>query len=125
MAKQRPLRSDDDRPTPLFSEAGGAGDQGPADFDRLIHERIRLGIVSALAVNDSLTFGDLKGMLGTTDGNLSTHLTRLIEADYLTADRSTGITRYRITAQGQAAFAAYVARLESLLHPDSVRLDSP
>lgn len=119
MAKQRPLRSDDDRPTPLFSEAGGAGDQGPADFDRLIHERIRLGIVSALAVNDSLTFGDLKGMLGTTDGNLSVHARRLEEAGYVECTKSfigrVPRTEYRLTTPGRRALEQYLDHMESLI----------
>lgn len=93
--------------------------------DTLVHAPIRLAVLSLLTATDEAEFTWLRDTVRTTDGNLSTHLTRLIEAHYLTADRSSGITRYRITAQGHAAFAAYVARLESLLHPDPVRLDSP
>src|SRR5436305_15326910 len=60
----------------------------PADLDRLIHERIRLGIVSALAVNRSLTFNELKALLKTTDGNLSVHARKLEEADYIVCTKS-------------------------------------
>ena len=60
----------------------------PADLDRLIHERVRLGIVSALAVNRSLTFNELKAMLKTTDGNLSVHARKLEEADYIVCSKS-------------------------------------
>lgn len=119
MAKQRPLRSDETRPAPLFSEPGGAGDGGPAEFDRLIHERIRLGIVSALAVNDSLTFSDLKGMLGTSDGNLSVHARRLEEAGYLECTKSfigrVPRTEYSLTTAGRRALEQYLDHMESLI----------
>lgn len=119
MAKQRPLRSDENRPAPLFSEPGGAGDTGPAEFDRLIHERIRLGIVSALAVNDSLTFSDLKGMLGTSDGNLSVHARRLEEAGYVECTKSfigrVPRTEYSLTSVGRRALEQYLDHMESLI----------
>lgn len=119
MAKQRPLRSDESRPAPLFSEPGGAGDTGPTEFDRLIHERIRLGIVSALAVNDSLTFSDLKGMLGTSDGNLSVHARRLEEAGYVECTKSfigrVPRTEYSLTAVGRRALEQYLDHMESLI----------
>ena len=77
------------------------------DLDRLIHERIRLGIVSALAVNRSLTFNELKALLKTTDGNLSVHARRLEEADYIVCTKSFDgrlpKTEYRLTAAGRKA----------------------
>ena len=119
MAKQRPVPTEDNRPARLFSEPGGAGDAGPADFDRLIHERIRLGIVSALAVNESLTFNDLKGMLGTSDGNLSVHARRLEEASYIECRKSFNgrvpRTEYRLTPRGRRALEEYLNHMESLI----------
>ena len=105
MARQRAASADDQSPQRLFSEPGGAGETGPTEFDRLIHERIRLGIVSALAVNEALTFSDLKGMLNTTDGNLSVHARRLEEAAYIECEKSfqgrVPRTEYRLTARGR------------------------
>src|SRR5262245_27432310 len=79
----------------------------PVELDRLIHERVRLGIVSALALNDSLSFKELKSLLGTTDGNLSVHARRLEEAGYITCAKSfegrVPLTQYRLTAEGRRA----------------------
>ncbi len=90
-----------------------------ARLDRLIHERIRLGIVSALAVNDSLTFNELKGLLQTTDGNLSVHARKLEEAGYLACTKSFDgripKTRYRLTPAGRRAFERYLAHMEALI----------
>jgi len=89
------------------------------DFDPLIHERIRLGILSALAVNDSLSFNDLKQILNTTDGNLSVHARKLEEADYVRCDKSfegrTPRTTYRLTANGRRALEKYLDHMESLI----------
>jgi DNA-binding MarR family transcriptional regulator len=89
------------------------------DFDPLIHERIRLGILSALAVNDSLSFNDLKQVLNTTDGNLSVHARKLEEADYVRCDKSfegrTPRTTYRLTANGRRALEKYLDHMESLI----------
>jgi DNA-binding MarR family transcriptional regulator len=89
------------------------------DLDRLIHERLRLGIVSALAVNDSLTFNDLKRLLQTTDGNLSVHARKLEEAEYIACDKSFDgripRTEYRITAAGRRAFEKYLAHMEAII----------
>ena len=119
MAKQRAVSAEETRPAGLSSEPGGAGDPGPAEFDRLIHERIRLGIVSALAVNDSLTFNDLKGMLGTSDGNLSVHARKLEEAAYIECSKSfdgrVPRTEYRLTPAGRRALEQYLDHMESLI----------
>ena len=87
MAKQRALLREPEPAVPADPAARGrqaavsrAFDRRPLELDRLIHERIRLGIVSALAVNDSLSFNDLKKLLKTTDGNLSVHARKLEEA---------------------------------------------
>ncbi len=91
----------------------------PADLDRLIHERVRLGIVSALAVNRSLTFNELKAMLKTTDGNLSVHARRLEEADYIVCSKSfegrLPKTEYRLTAAGRKALERYLNHMEALI----------
>ena len=91
----------------------------PADLDRLIHERVRLGIVSALAVNRSLTFNELKAMLKTTDGNLSVHARRLEEADYIVCTKSFDgrlpKTEYRLTAAGRKALERYLNHMEALI----------
>ena len=89
------------------------------DFDPLIHERIRLGILSALAVNDSLSFNDLKAVLNTTDGNLSVHARKLEEAEYVRCDKSfegrTPRTTYRLTSPGRKALEKYLDHMESLI----------
>jgi DNA-binding HxlR family transcriptional regulator len=90
-----------------------------ASLDRLIHERVRLAIVSALAVNERLSFNDLKRMLKTTDGNLSVHARRLEEAGYLVCDKSfqdrVPKTEYRLTAVGRRALERYLAHMEALI----------
>jgi DNA-binding HxlR family transcriptional regulator len=91
----------------------------PGPLDRLIHERIRLGIVSALAVNRSLTFNELKSLLNTTDGNLSVHARKLEEADYLTCRKSFSgrlpKTEYRLTPAGRRALERYLNHMEALI----------
>jgi DNA-binding HxlR family transcriptional regulator len=90
-----------------------------ANLDRLIHERIRLGIVSALAVNRSLTFNELKALLKTTDGNLSVHARKLEEADYIVCTKSFDgrlpKTEYRLTAPGRRALERYLDHMEALI----------
>ena len=90
-----------------------------ASLDRLIHERIRLGIVSALAVNRSLTFNELKALLKTTDGNLSVHARKLEEADYILCSKSFDgrlpKTEYRLTAAGRKALERYLDHMEALI----------
>ncbi len=90
------------------------------NLDRIIHERMRLGIVSALAVNDSLTFNELKKLLQTTDGNLSVHARRLEEAEYVECSKSfegrMPRTEYRLTSAGRKAFERYLNHLEALIH---------
>ena len=86
------------------------------ELDRLIHERIRLGIVSALATNDSLSFNDLKRVLKTTDGNLSVHARKLEEAQYISCvkffEGRMPRTEYRLTATGRRALAEYLDQME-------------
>ena len=93
--------------------------QSPLELDRLIHERLRLGIVSALAVNDRLTFNDLKALLQTTDGNLSVHARKLEDAEYLTCEKSfdgrVPRTEYRLTAAGRRALEKYLVHMEAII----------
>ena len=89
------------------------------ELDRLIHERLRLGIVSALAVNQSLSFNDLTRLLKTTDGNLSVHARKLEEAEYIACAKSFDgripRTEYKLTAAGRKALEDYLAQMEDLL----------
>lgn len=89
------------------------------ELDRLIHERIRLGILSALAVNDELSFSDLKDLLKTTDGNLSVHARKLEEAGYIACnkyfDGRMPKTDYRLTRPGRQALERYLDEMESLI----------
>ena len=90
------------------------------DLDRLIHERMRLGIVSALAANQSLTFIELKKLLKTTDGNLSVHARKLEEARYVSCRKSfegrMPKSEYRLTDAGKRAFEKYLNHMEALIH---------
>ncbi len=89
------------------------------NLDRLIHERIRLGIVSALAVNDRLSFNELKKLLRTTDGNLSVHARKLEQAEYITCkkyfDGRLPKTEYRLTPAGRQALERYLNHMEALI----------
>ena len=89
------------------------------DFDRVIHERLRLGIVSALAVNDSLSFSDLKRLLDTTDGNLSVHARKLEEAGYVACTKRFEArvpkTEYKLTAAGKKALEKYLQEMETFI----------
>jgi DNA-binding MarR family transcriptional regulator len=95
------------------------GLESAPQLDRLVHERVRLGIVSALAVNDSLTFLDLKRLLNTTDGNLSVHARKLEEAGYVACTKSfegrMPKTEYRLTAAGRRALERYLNEMEALI----------
>ena len=89
------------------------------DFDRVIHERMRLGIVSALAVNDSLSFTDLKRLLDTTDGNLSVHARKLEEANYVACakrfEERVPRTEYKLTPTGKKALEKYLKEMETFI----------
>jgi DNA-binding HxlR family transcriptional regulator len=93
--------------------------QGTPTLDRLIHERVRLGIASALAVNESLTFSELKALLKTSDGNLSVHARKLEEAQYLICTKSfagrTPKSEYRLTPAGRKALERYLDHMEALI----------
>ena len=96
-----------------------SGAASASELDRLIHERMRLGIVSALAVNESLTFNDLKKLLNTTDGNISVHARKLEEAQYIACAKSfegrVPKTEYRLTPAGRKALERYLNHMEALI----------
>ena len=98
--------------------AAGPG-KSATSLDRVIHEKMRLAIVSALAVNESLTFNDLKRLLEATDGNLSVHARKLEDAKYIACEKSfegrMPKTEFRLTAAGRKAFEKYIAHMESLI----------
>ena len=98
---------------------GLAAKSGSPQLDRLIHERMRLAIVSALAVNESLSFNELKKLLDTTDGNLSVHARKLEEAGYIECTKSFDgripKTEYRLTAEGRSALERYLDHMETLI----------
>jgi DNA-binding transcriptional ArsR family regulator len=117
-------RSPADGARPPGGAAGAAPERSPEPsaalgLDRLIHERIRLAIVSALAASESMTFNELKGLLGTTDGNLSVHARKLEEARYVTCtkrfDGRIPRTEYRLTSAGRQALDRYLSHMEALI----------
>lgn len=122
MAKGNSVPDDSRRatrpPVDALRTIQGSG-TGPLELDRLIHERMRLGIVSALAVNDRLSFNDLKQLMQTTDGNLSVHARKLEDAAYITCTKSfegrVPRTEYRLTAAGRRALEQYLDHMEALI----------
>ena len=107
-----------DAPQPPKVERGRAEAQA-ADLDRLIHERQRLGIVSALAVNESLTFNELKALMQTTDGNLSVHARKLEDAGYISCKKTfegrVPRTEYSLTTPGRRALERYLEHMEAII----------
>jgi DNA-binding transcriptional ArsR family regulator len=110
-ARERGTRTKRTTPVAAAAEA--------SNLDRLIHERIRLGIVSALAANESLAFGELKQILGTTDGNLSVHARKLEEAGYVAClkrfEGRVPRTEFKLTAVGRKALAKYLDHMGALI----------
>ena len=126
MAKQNALKKETARrarassASPLRNVKESEAESAPHErFERLIHERSRLGIISALAVNESLTFNDLKSLVKTTDGNLSVHARKLEDAGYVSCTKSfdgrTPKTEYRLTTTGRAALEQYLNHMEALI----------
>lgn len=118
LASMRPDGGKSSRP--LKGVQGNANRQGPLELDRLIHVRMRLAIVSALAVNQSLSFNELKRLLDTTDGNLSVHARKLEDAGYISCtksfERRVPRTEYRLTQGGRLALERYLDHMEALIH---------
>jgi DNA-binding MarR family transcriptional regulator len=114
-----PNERGDAKATRALRSVHGKASEGPLGLDRLIHERLRLGIVSALAVNPSLSFNDLKHLMKTTDGNLSVHARKLEEANYITCNKSfegrVPKTSYALTALGRRALERYLDHMEALI----------
>jgi DNA-binding HxlR family transcriptional regulator len=100
-------------------ERSATADATAAELDRLIHERVRLGIVSALAVNESLSFNDLKALMGTTDGNLSVHARKLEDAGYVSCSKTfegrVPKTHYALTPVGRRALERYLEHMEAII----------
>ena len=117
-AKQESVRKkDSDAPD---SRAASSKQKSAApNLDRLIHERLRLGIISALAANESLTFSDLKNLMNTTDGNLSVHARKLEDAGYISVSKffegRLPKTEYKLTAAGRSALESSLSHMESLI----------
>ena len=116
---RRPDQQAKESAGPLRTVRGRAPAEGPLAFDRLIHERLRLGILSALAVNESMSFNDLKKLMQTTDGNLSVHARKLEEANYISCTKSfegrVPRTEYAITGAGRRALERYLDHMEALI----------
>ncbi len=117
MKKNLALKGNGEKPNALrIEKAAGAVS---SDLDKVIHERMRLGIISALAANEKLSFTDLKNLLDTSDGNISVHARKLEEAGYLTMKKSfldrTPLTEYKITAAGRNALERYLDHMEALI----------
>jgi DNA-binding transcriptional ArsR family regulator len=107
------------RKGPTQALRGLSAPGGSPDADRLIHERVRLAIVSALAVHEKLTFNELKALLETTDGNLSVHARKLEEAGLVSCEKSFNgrmpLTEYRLTALGRRSLERYLEHMEALI----------
>jgi DNA-binding HxlR family transcriptional regulator len=107
------------RQSPAGNRQSPVEKRSTLDLDRLIHERLRLGIISALAVNERLTFNDLKRLLQTTDGNLSVHARKLEDAQYISCDKTfegrIPRTEYRLTAAGRRALEKYLGHMEAII----------
>src|SRR5438105_13965221 len=118
VAKGNAVRRSEPAPKPIEPRATPADAAAPK-LDRLIHERLRLGILSALAVNDTLTFNELKKLLQTTDGNLSVHARKLEDAQYIHCSKSfenrLPRTEYKLTATGRRALERYLDHMEALI----------
>jgi DNA-binding HxlR family transcriptional regulator len=121
----RKSRAGDERERIHGVRGAKSTDEGVPELDRLIHERMRLGIVSALAVNESLTFNQLKEQMQTTDGNLSVHARKLEDAKYISCTKSfegrTPKTEYSLTASGRRALERYLDHMEALIKAMRVR----
>jgi DNA-binding MarR family transcriptional regulator len=118
-AKQNALRKEREKRPDMAAAAAVGAAVGAPKLDRLIHERLRLGILSALSVNESLTFNELKKLLDTTDGNLSVHARKLEEAGYLSCTKSfegrMPRSDYKMTAGGRRALERYLDHMEALI----------
>ena len=120
MAKQSTAKQERKQDSDVNPRATTAKPKSAApNLDRLIHERLRLGIISALAANESLTFSELKSLMNTTDGNLSVHARKLEEAGYISCSKyfegRLPKTEYKLTPAGRSALENYISHMESLI----------
>ncbi len=106
-------------PKPSSLKVERAAETVSSELDKVIHERMRLGIISALAANKNLSFTELKNLLNTTDGNISVHARKLEDAGYLSCEKSFNgrvpLTEYKITKQGKNALVKYLNHMEALI----------
>ena len=120
MARQSALKQKKREGSSVLADTTPKTRSAATNLDRLIHERMRLGIVSALAANESLTFNDLKSLMNTTDGNLSVHARKLEDGGYIACIKSfegrLPKTEYKITASGRRALESYLSHMETLIH---------
>ncbi|HJU90784.1 MAG TPA: transcriptional regulator [Gemmatimonadaceae bacterium] len=119
-ALRRKRADSSDTSTGQLRGVQGQASRESLELDNVIHHRMRLGIVSALAANESLTFNELKALLKTTDGNLSVHARKLEEAHYVVCTKSfegrRPKTEYRLAPAGRRAFQRYLSHMEALIH---------
>ena len=117
MAKNLAIKNNDTLQSLRIERATG---RVSGDLDKVIHERQRLGIISALAANEKLSFTELKSLLNTTDGNISVHARKLEDAGYLTQEKlfkgRIPLTEYAITAAGRKALVRYLEHMEALIN---------
>lgn len=130
-ALRREVNAEAEAPPSLDTVTGRQPEADALELDRLIHERVRLGIVSSLAVNGSLTFTDLRDLLGITAGNLSAHARRLEQAGYVMCTKShegrTQRTEYGLTSRGRTELNAYLDHMEAIIQatrPDGGQVSS-
>ncbi len=120
MAKNLAVKHKEEYDGPTALRIEKAAETVSNDLDKVIHERMRLGIVSALAANQKLSFSDLKKLLDTTDGNISVHARKLEEAGYITCEKSfkgrMPLTEYSITKEGRKALERYLDHMEALIN---------
>ena len=122
MARQSALKRKSQKPESASRKLDAVGHRAPDtmhEIDRLIHERLRLGIISALAANASLTFNELKHLVKTSDGNLSVHARKLEDAGYVRCSKTfhgrTPKTEYTLTAAGRRALERYLDHMEAVI----------
>jgi DNA-binding MarR family transcriptional regulator len=112
-------RADSPVPRPLDASAGRDAAKGSRELDALIHHRLRLGMVSALAANERLSFTELRSLLRTTDGNLSVHARKLEDASYVICEKTFAarrpLTTYRLAPAGRRALQRYLSHMESII----------
>ena len=120
MSKKYLALKDSNDSQPQVSRLEKAAEAVSSELDKVIHERLRLGIISSLAANDKLSFSELKALLNTSDGNISVHARKLEDAGYVTQEKSfrgrVPLTEYKITARGRKALVKYLDHMEALIN---------